>query len=1006
VAEHHATIHRPCPNAVTARAWALFVVMLSFILTASGATTAQPQQDQQPTITLTGDRLSGVVLPVEPVGGKITLKARRADAWTVDDTKRLLLQRDVEINIGSYNFVADRAVVWLNRLPSERGLINQIAVYFDQLEDPAKASGTSVDGEKLLVTGSALGSVHLNVALLDEQRPVGRELVHRAEQRLAQHLRSIVTGDPRLAQRPQAHPVQDPQQWVPKPGRTVQPEDVRLPPAEIPLPDRPAGTPWLSAEGGTVRFSAEQVQVQTGERENITTITGSIVVEYIAEDNTGELFELVLTAQRGVIFSDPGALRDVVQRSAPAEQVRGIYLEGAVEAVANDGQYAVRAPRVYYDFQTSKAIMLDAILRTYNRRFRVPIHARAKEMRQVAENQWQAKNVRVSTSEFHTPHLAIGSRRMTVKQVPARNNPREGQTTLLTGVDNTVRIGGTPILYWPKFSGRVEDTPIRNIGFGTRDNDGLRITTEWDLFSLLGRPAPEGVDMTLKADAFTKRGAALGSEITYNRPIGTGTLDLYGVEDEGIDRTSAGREVEPANDTRGVALWEHQMSFDQYWSAQAQLSYISDETFINAWREDDFENRREYETSLYLKRQQGREAFTLLGEYELNNFISNSYLLASRQYQVDKTPELTLRHYGWKLFDDEVTYSAETRLSRMRLRFEEHSTRELGLRSGTFGLPIDQDVSDSLRERGLSSQFVSRVDSRHEFSMPLQYDALNIVPFVVGRITAYSDDFEQFSSDSDDLRLFGASGVRLHTQFHTIDNSVENKLLDLHRLRHIVEPNATIWYGYSDVDQSDLPVYDDNVESLADGAAVRLGLRNTWQTQRGGPGRWRSVDVLQINSDLVFNSNEINRESPTAQFFDDRPEHSQFGDHVFNSLIWQLSDSLSFVSQGTYDLDESTLSRASLGVEMRHSPLLTTFVEYRVLDASDTELLDVLWRYQMTSKYAVDLKPQWDFENDTFRSVRFRVIRSFPDFDFIVAIRHDDIRDDTSLGASMRLGKF
>ena len=40
----------------------------------------------------------------------------------------------------------------------------------------------------------------------------------------------------------------------------------------------------------------------------------------------------------------------------------GIYLEGDVTASANEGEYLIRAPRVYYDFTTGRAIMVDAIL--------------------------------------------------------------------------------------------------------------------------------------------------------------------------------------------------------------------------------------------------------------------------------------------------------------------------------------------------------------------------------------------------------------------------------------------------------------------------------------------------------------------------------------------------------------------------------------------------------------------------------------------------------------------
>jgi hypothetical protein len=299
-----------------------------------------------------------------------------------------------------------------------------------------------------------------------------------------------------------------------------------------------------------------------------------------------------------------------------------------------------------------------------------------------------------------------------------------------------------------------------------------------------------------------------------------------------------------------------------------------------------------------------------------------------------------------------------------------------------------------------------RADTRHEFAIPGQWGILGITPFFVARATAYDDDFDTYSSDSDTLRLFGAAGVRLNTQFQYIDNSVESRIFDLHRLRHIVEPSATLWYSYADVSQNDLPVYDYEVESLATGAAMRLGVRNVWQTQRGGPGRWRSVDVLTLDADVVLTSSDVDQESPSPQFFDYRPEYSLLGDHVRAAALWLLSDTFAVTGEGTFDLDESAIARASIGAELQHSPLLATYAEFRYLDASDNELLDVGWRYRITPVYEIRLGPQWDFRADDFRALQVRVTRSFPEFDLTVQVRYDDIKDDTSFGATIGLVEF
>lgn len=956
-------------------------------------------QDRARAPEIAGDRLSGFVLPIEPVGSDVHLRALRAWSWTVDDTKRLSLRGDVQIRLGAYNFLSDNAVIWINRIPSAEGLINQVAIYFDSVSDPSKQAGLGVGGEQLLVTASARGDIMLNVALMQDGLPPHKAMIQKAESRLAEYLKSLMASPPPLQKRPQLIGPEPERDFVPIPGGEA-PEPPLSPPTALSEPASPRRAPWLAGPQGTVRLSAQHVEIARGQEENIITASGEIVVE-LTSDELSEP-QLTLAAERAVIFADPGPLAEA-SGQFDASKVRGVYLEGNVNVLTHDGRYSVRAPRVYYDLRTQQAIMVDSLLRVHPRDLRVPLFARASEMRQLSANQWEAKNVRVSTSDFHTPHLAIGAERAVITREPGVEGERD--RTLVDSHHNTVRLVDVPIMYWPRFKGDTDRIPIRSVTVGSRSNDGVRIMTTWDLFALAGTESPEGVEADLKLDAFTKRGGAVGFELRYDVADSEGRVDLYGLFDDGIDRTSSGRNVDSDETFRGVALFENQTKLSEYWTLQLQGSLISDETFITTWREDDFAERREYETSAYLKHQRDNAALTFLGKYSLQDFISNSYLLASRQYMVDKVPEVTYRRYGDSLFGDSITYSTENRITRMSLVFEQHSANELGVPGAAFGIGANVPVSDALFAAGLREKWVNRFDSRHELSLPLQAGIFKVTPFVVGRFTGYDDDFEELSSDDDTMRFFGAGGVRVTTSFQRVYNSVENQLLDLHRLRHIIETYVTIWGAHASIDQDDLPIYDESVESLADGAAVSVGVRNTWQTQRGGPGNWRSVDWLVLDTSVVIDSEGEPDESPTPQFFDYRPEYSQFGDHAHITGIWLLSDHFTIAGDMTYLLDDPDFARGAIGVEMRHTPLLASYVEYRYIMAQ-SELLDFGWRYQITPKYNVNFSPQWDFQADRFRAVSLRITRSFPDFDLIFIVRYDDIRDDTLFGASLGLARF
>src|SRR5690606_21958824 len=157
--------------------------------------------------------------------------------------------------------------------------------------------------------------------------------------------------------------------------------------------------------------------------------------------------------------------------------------------------------------------------------------------------------------------------------------------------------------------------------------------------------------------------------------------------------------------------------------------------------------------------------------------------------------------------------------------------------------------------------------------------------------------------EGDSTRVFGALGLRLATGVQRVDNTVDSRLLDLHRMRHIVEPSVTFWTAHTNIDQRDLPVYDESVESLADGSAIRLGLDQTFQTQRGGPGRRRTVDWLSVDGEIVMTNDEAERESPIGRWIEGRPEESQLGDFATLRSAWLASEAVAITGETVYDLD-------------------------------------------------------------------------------------------------------
>ena len=106
---------------------------------------------------ITGDRLSGFVLPIVAQETDLVMQATRTLRWKVDDTLRLALQGDVRISVAGYSFMARDALVWINRIPSAGGLITQVAMWFPKVAEPTRGAGVGVAGSNVLVTASLRG---------------------------------------------------------------------------------------------------------------------------------------------------------------------------------------------------------------------------------------------------------------------------------------------------------------------------------------------------------------------------------------------------------------------------------------------------------------------------------------------------------------------------------------------------------------------------------------------------------------------------------------------------------------------------------------------------------------------------------------------------------------------------------------------------------------------------------------------------------------------------------
>lgn len=962
-------------------------------------------------------------LAVPVTEGVIDLAAQRAWVWAEPDgTRRLLLVGDARVRVGSLDLASAGAAVWLAPLPPtdpDAGPgVWQVFLYLDRAG--AATDDPQFDADRVIVLAAdrlpvraiikSDAGVRLRADRLVSERP-DEPLVGEGERALAGLLRRQRRGEPVPTPNPddlsrRGLPVPP---LVPGQARPFDPAGVDAVRDEIERQSAisPDATEPIFAREGVFSFATEgDISIEAGADENIAILDAPTTVQYWdrARDRT-----LQLSAQRVVAFLDPGPLAESLGNIS-ARTIRGLYLEGGVTADSEGSRgterYSIRAPRVYYDVRNSRGVLLDAVFWTYDQKRGLPLYVRAKAIRQESSDQFRTERAILSNTAFFEPDLALGASAVTIR----RTKDQDGDTrTLVDARHITVNAGGLPVFYWPILRGDPEALPLRDLRIESSSGSGPAVRSTWNLFALAGIRPDSDASANLLLDYYFDRGAAIGSELSWRAPTFAGGLMGYFVpQDEGRDLLATGVKKDHGGDTRGMITAEHRAAIGDEWTLFAEGSYISDDTFIDGFFDPLARTRREFTNSLYLRRL--RDNSLLSGELRgtANDFISNQYLLQTPGYVVEKFPDLGYLRLADDLLDEYpglLTASTQIRLTEMRLRFPDPKAREIGFTTpfrsqSLFGIAPGESIADALKARGYTEDPVARFDAREEVSAQLAAGPVSITPFVTGRLTAYDDSFESFSPDADEqYRLWGSVGVTAATEAQRIDNAAESRLFDVHRLRHILAPSITVWHAESSIDRVDLPVYDDEVESLAEGTAIRLNLDQTFQTQRGGAGRWRSVDFLTIGTELVVSSGDVDRESPIGRFFAYRPEYSNLGG-TYGTLdvAWQATEVLGVGVRTVYDFDLNQPAATFTGFTLQHTPDFSSYAESRYLNAQDQTLVSAGVRYELTPKYGITLGASYDTNRGELQSVNSEIRRRYPSVICGVGLNFNNITNETGLG--------
>jgi hypothetical protein len=942
-----------------------------------------------------------------------SVTAQRVTSWTDGDAPMLRLENDAVFRVGAYGFRADGGVVRVEFEDTDAGRVKHLAAYLVNARPLAGVGAINAEGGRLLVTASTTGGLKVDSPGSFEavNTPPSDGLILEAKQRLARH-RGQVEGPGLIVPDTGGLP---PEEMIRRQRRRAQIAEAQrqlidAPPGEalaaVPLEGEArddAGRPSsILPARGVLAYSMDAWSAQFGDDETTVSLTGD--VRLVFEDHQQDRV-VTLRAQQVVLFvandDDGQPPTDAFGRgSIDAGNLRGVYLED--NAIVSDGQYTVRAPRMYYDLARNRATLLDAVFYTYDARRKIPLYVRAASVRQTSASDFTATDAKLTTSEFAVPHFSIGAGELTLRQYRTADG-EVGQ--IFEARDSTLNLGQVPVFYWPYLSAYGRDTPLRSVNAGYSSRRGVDIETNWDLFALLGRPAPDDTSARLDLDYLGEHGPGVGVSGRYNRRDSLGSFRGYYLADDSGEDDVGGRVINQEDQQRGVALVRHRTYLPANYEVSLEGAYVSDPTFLEEFYPDDAASAKNYETSAYVKWAEGSQAVDALAVTDLSNFLEQLDALQSHGYSVDRYPEVTHRLIGGELLPG-LTWFSQTTFSQLRLVGGDDAPEDRGFNDAQaqrfFGINADVSFEDRLDQLGLPDFSVRRLDTRQELSLPMRSGPIDVTPYVVGRVTAYDEDFAGFNGGNDDqVRLWGEAGLRLGTEFSRADGSVRSRLFDVDGLRHLVAPSATLFLNGATLDPDDLPVYDPTVESLAEGAGIRLGVTNTWQTRRGGPGRQRTVDWITWRTDLVLRSDDADVETLLPRFYDYRPELARGGDHLSTELRWLVTDTLGLAGELTHSLESDRVAQWRLGSTLDHTPRLTSFLAYEAIDPLDSQLLSYGFNYRLTTKYRLGFRQTLDFADDDSRQIELLVDRKLPRWTMRVKVGFDEIDDESRISISL-----
>ena len=674
------------------------------------------------------------------------------------------------------------------------------------------------------------------------------------------------------------------------------------------------------------------------------------------------------------------------QRPLGDEVPLEIYMEGNI--VFREGERVTYAERMYYDVNNRIGIVLDSEMLTPVPDYEGMLRIKSEVLQQTGRDRFSARNSFITSSRMGRPGYRIQTTDTYVEDDqrplfdpwsgtplvdPVTGEPLVEHRRLATGRNNLLYLGELPVFYWPFLATDLEDPSfyIRRARIKNDSVFGTQVLTNWDGYQLLGiRNQPEGTDWDISFDYLSDRGFGHGTTFTYGRNdflgIGgpaSGLFDFWGIQDDGLDNLGRGRRsVLPDKDYRYRLLWRHRHLLPGDLRLSAEVGWISDRNFLEQYYQREWDELKDQTTGVELKRARENTSWSVTADYRLNKFFT----------QTDWLPRADHFWLGQPLLGDLFTWYEHSHVG--YARFNPAQTPDPLL-------PWESPLA-------LRSEMFA---TRQEIDLPLLLGPVKVVPYALGELAHWGADLA-----GDDLqRAYGQAGVRASLPIWKVNPCVESNLMNVHGLAHKVVFDADFSWAETNRDLVDLPLYDplddDSIEALRrrlitttfpgfvpqqfderfyavrsglagwvtspsteiaqDLLALRLGVRQRWQTKRGMPGRRRIIDWIVLDTHAVFFPE------------DSRDNFGRTLGLVDYNFRWHVGDRLTLMSEGLFDFFDDGGQVITLGGYLSRPPRGSLYAGVHLVDGPfSSSVLALSYSYRMSDKWVSSLGTSVDLD--------------------------------------------